>query len=81
MGLWTDQRQQSHLHHHVPLVAKAWDVVETMIESVRKHHGGFGIDCFGYLEWEVGGIGGCILELSQLWYKARKSGLTGTWTA
>jgi hypothetical protein len=42
----------------------ALDVVETMIESVRKHVNGCGIHYFGYLEWVVGGIGGCILELS-----------------
>lgn len=53
----------------------------TMIESVRKHEGGFGVDYFGYLELGVGVMVDCILELSQSWYKPRKSGLTVTWTA
>lgn len=48
-----------------------------MIESVRKSDGGFGINYLGYLELGADGIGGCILELSQLWYRPRKIGLTG----
>ena len=52
-----------------------------MVEDVREHEGGLRIDCFGDLELWVGGIGGWVLELSQLWYKPRELGLTGNVTA
>ena len=48
-----------------------------MIESVRKSDGGFGIDYLACLELGAGGIGGRILELSQMWYRPRTLGLTG----